>query len=127
MKKLLVLILIYLMQTSAFAAGKKPSILFSNVSTVQVGDPVDFIIPPDEVTWAVVTFGNISAWDLTLDASIDAPCDTATYYPVSTMTEETVVLSRGVDVTGQRCFRANLNSITGPGGISNVKIRQRGQ
>ena len=129
LKRLSVAILLVLMAaTVSYAGALKPSALpgFSNVSTVTEGTGWDSSAQPDEITWTIATFGNLSTWTVTLDASIDYPCSTAVYYPVGTMTEATVNLAQGVDLTSERCFRGNLRSITGFGGITNIKLNMRG-
>ena len=118
--------LVILLVSGAHADALKPATLFTNQSTVEAGTPVDLNAQPDEVTWTMATFGGFTTFEVTLDASIDYPCSTATYYPVSTMDGSTAVLSRGVDLTGERCVRANLRSHSGDGGITSIKLNMRG-
>ena len=128
-KRLSVAILFILLSVGVcYAAALKPNTLpgFINVSTVGTGDAWESSAQPDEVTWTVTTFGNLSTFEVTLDAAIDYPCSSAFYYPVGTMTEATTVLAQGVDLTGEHCFRANLRSKTGFGGISSIKLNMRG-
>lgn len=112
----------------SYGAALKPKTLpgFSNVSTVGAGTGWESSAQPDEITWVAVTFGNLSTFEVTLDASIDYPCSTGFYYPVGTMTEATTVLAQGVDLTGEHCFRGNLRSKTGFGGISSIRLNMRG-
>lgn len=129
LKKLSVsVVLVLLFVGTGLAANLKPATLpgFTNVSTVQVGDPLDVGFQPDEITWAIAVFGSMSTFEITLDASMDYPCSTAVYYPVGAMTEATTVLAQGVDLTSEQCFKANLRTKTGSGGISGVKLNMRG-
>ncbi|GAG81023.1 unnamed protein product [marine sediment metagenome] len=129
LKKLSAIVLIILLSVAlGHAAALKPSALpgFTNVSTVQEGAEFDLNVQPDEITWTIATFGNMSTFEVTLDASIDYPCSTAVYYPVGSMTETTTVLAQGVDLTGERCFKGNLRTKTGSGGITGIKINIRG-
>lgn len=121
-------ILIVLSVAVSHAANLKPSTLpgFSGISTVQVGAPLDVKFQPDKITWAVATFGLFTSFELTLDGSIDYPCSTGTYYPISTMTGDTVVLSRGVELSGEQCFKANLRTKAGTGGVTSIKLNMRG-
>ena len=123
-----VLLVVFSAGVSYSAAALKPSTLpgFSNISTVQEGTGFDLNVQPDSITWQVATFGSMSTFELTLDASIGYPCSTATYYPVGTMTEATTVLAQGVNLTGERCVKGNLRTKTGSGGVTNIKINIRG-
>ena len=115
--------------SASYGAALRPNTLpgFTNVSTVGAGTPWESSAQPDEITWVVVPFGNLSTFEVTLDASIDYPCSTGFYYPVGTMTEATTVLAQGVDLTSEHCFRGNLRSKTGFGGISSIRLNMRGQ
>lgn len=122
-------ITLFMLCTAAISYAQpalKPATLFTNVSTVQEGTPKDMHVQYDEATWSLETFGNMSTFTATIDSSTNYPCDTATYYPISTMTEATTVLERGIDLTGERCFRANLRVKTGSGGISLIEFLPRG-
>lgn len=112
----------------SYGAALKPKTLpgFNNVSTVSTGTAWESSAQPDELTWTVFTFGNLSTFEVTLDASIDYPCSTGFYYPVGTMTEATTVLAQGVNLTSEHCFRGNLRSKTGFGGISSIRLNMRG-
>ena len=130
LKKLSVMVLLILLSVSiGYAGALKPSTLpgFTNVSTVGAGTGWESSAQPDEITWVAVTFGNLSTFEVTLDASIDYPCSTGFYYPVGTMTEATTVLAQGVDLDSEHCFRGNLRSKTGFGGISSIRLNMRGQ
>lgn len=123
------LIVLFILATAATGHAEralKPATLFTNVSTVGAGTPKDMHVQYDEITWTIATFGNFTTFEVTLDASIDYPCDTGFYYPIGTMTGATTVLAQGVDLTGERCFRGNLRSATSPGGITSLKINPRG-
>jgi hypothetical protein len=128
MKRIVIILAVLAVATASYGRALKPNTLpgFLNVSTVGEGTPWDSNAQPDEITWTVVTFGNPSTFELTLDASIDYPCSTGFYYPIGTMTEATTVRAQGIDLTGERCFRANLRSKTGFGGISSIKLNMRG-
>ena len=120
--------LILLSVAVSYAANLKPSVLpgFSNISTVQAGDPIDVKFQPAKVTWVVATFGAFSSFELTLDGSVDYPCDTGFYYPISTLTDANTVLARGVELSGEQCFRANLRTKAGTGGVTSIKLNMRG-
>ena len=104
----------------------KPAVLFTNVSTIGAGTPVNLWSQPDSVAWTLATYGNLSTFEVTIDGSIDFDCDAGFYYVLSTMTEATTVLGRGISLDGERCVRANLRSKTGFGGISTIKLLPRG-
>ena len=121
-KRLSVAILLVVMAaTVSYAAALKPSVLpgFTNVSTVQEGTGFDLNVQPDSITWRVAIFGVFTSFEVTLDGSIDYPCSTASYYPLSTMSSGETVFARGVPLTGERCVRANLRTKAGTGGIAN--------
>lgn len=127
MKSILLIATLLLLPAWSVAAPLVPATLFSNQSTVAVGDPIDLWSQPDEVTWTVALFNNLSTFEVTIDASIEADCMTnpGSFYPVSTMTGATAVLARGIDFTGERCARANFRSKAGVGGVT-VRFLPRG-
>ena len=86
MKKLFIILVVLTVAGTAYAGALKPKTLpgFANVSAVQEGTGWDSNAQPDEITWTVTTFGVMSTFTVTLDASIDYPCSTATYSPVGT-------------------------------------------
>lgn len=129
LKKISVAVLLIVLSVAgSHAANLKPATLpgFSNISTVQPGTPLDVKAQPDKITWAVTTFGAFTSFELTLDGSIDYPCSTGEYYPISTMTGGTTVLSRGIELSGEQCFRANLRTKAGTGGVTSIKLNMRG-
>lgn len=105
--------------------GTSTQTLFDNVTSLGPGSDFDTKFLPNEVTWEVVPFGTITSlgFEVTIDASIRrgttaGTCAAGSYYPISTMTEATIIRFRGVDFTGYKCIRPNYRQKVGSGGMS---------
>ena len=81
---------------------------------------------PAQTSWELVAFGNLSTFEVTIDASIR--CVPGSYHQISKLTETSVITNsevvgeigyiRGIDFAGYQCIRANLRSISGFGSVS---------
>lgn len=81
---------------------------------------------PGQTSWELVVFGNLSTFNISIDASIRCVADS--FHRISTLTEASAITNvdvigsvgylRGVDFAGYQCVRANIRSKTGSGNVS---------
>ena len=94
--------------------------VFDNQTAIGLGDSVNTKFLPNQGAWEVVPLGNYSTFEVSIDVSIR--CVPGSYYPVSTMTEATTVLLKGVDFSAYRCYAPNLRTLTGGGASTAVDV-----
>ena len=105
-----------------YPAGTPVIQVFDNYSVV--GEPVaispNFL--PDQGSWQVVPFGNLSTWTISIEGSLvsqDGP-----YWPLSTMTEASTDLLRHYNAKPAPFLRAIISDQTGSGHFDLYHIKR---
>lgn len=107
--------------------GTATRTLLENVTSLGAGAEFDTRFLPDQATWELVPFGEMTSlgFEGTVDVSIrsesggNGKCIDDSYYPISTMTDNTVIRFRGINFLAPiKCFRGNFRQKIGSGGMS---------